>query len=233
MRFRRPVLAMFAASFLWGGLLLAQPHHHDDHPGPPGPPPGRPLPPPPPGPPGRPLPPVVAPPAAAPPAYRYDRAEYLRRMEAERRAEEARHLEEHRRADEAYHRHDYDYARWRDLEARERAARLADADRRALEEMRAARARRYAAWAAEERAREASYEARRLEARRLAWARYQHHYHEPLWRAEIERDAQIMASLQRARAVAVAEGRSDMVARCDRLIALERARHYNWMQANS
>jgi len=86
-----------------------------------------------------------------------------------------------------------------------------------------------AEYAALERAREASLEARRLEARRLAWTRYELYSHDAEFRREAELDARLLAQLRRARELAVAEGRTDAVARVDRLIARERARHYGWI----
>jgi hypothetical protein len=148
---------------------------------------------------------------------------------ANERSDRARHTEQVKRAKPP------GPTEWRlaDLEAKERAgAKLSAQEKVSYDRLKEERKKRYQDLAETDAKKEQDRETRRQESRRRLLDRYHAAAANPDVQQEFERDAQITARLQRAREIAQAEGRDDAVARVDKLVQQETARHAAWLAAH-
>ncbi len=150
------------------------------------------------------------------------------------------HPDEHRRAE---HSHDRDspqaagaehaaFKARRELEEKQRAGALSVAEKQRLAQLQAERQKRYATLDQSDKVKAESRAQRRNESERQAQERYQAVAHDPAAQQEFDQNAERVAKLDRAREVAAAEGRDDVVARVDQLLSKEKQRHETWLAAH-
>ncbi len=122
--------------------------------------------------------------------------------------------------------------RIRDYEARMKLKKLTAIEMKEYETLKAEQARYNREFLEAEKKAEETRAIRRAEAERAALAAYPNFAAFPPARAEFSVHSYRFALLERLRSVAVAEGRSDLFARIDGLIARENARHEAWVLAH-
>jgi hypothetical protein len=122
--------------------------------------------------------------------------------------------------------------RIRDYEARARAAKLTVVEQQEYEQLKADHERARANLALAEKREEETREARRQESVRLAVIAFPTLATDAAAREEFDIYAKRIAKLTRARAVAEADGRTDLFVRIDGLLSKERQRHDAWVAAH-
>ena len=122
--------------------------------------------------------------------------------------------------------------RMHDFEARMKLRKLTAVEQHEYDTLKIEQARYVAQLAETERKAEETRAARRAEAMRLALVAYPNLYTVPIVRQEFQVHAYRAAVLERLRAVAAADGRTDLYPRIDGLVARENARHETWLLAH-
>jgi hypothetical protein len=122
--------------------------------------------------------------------------------------------------------------RIRDYETRLKLKKLTAIEMKEYEALKLEQARYNREFLEAERHAEETRAARRLEAERLALVAYPNFQQFPMARAEFSVHSYRQALLERLRSVAVMDGRADLFARIDALVARENARHEAWLLAH-
>lgn len=120
-------------------------------------------------------------------------------------------------------------ARMEELEQKQSKGTLTDEEKAELERMQRTE-QRFEQLKKKHEEHRAKRDERRHQAKKEALGRYPGYAKNPAARDEFKKHARRIARLERAKDVAEAEGRDDLVARIDQLLAKEKERHRRWLE---